>query len=492
MITENNKSCAVVGSGVAGLGAAIRMRNRGYKVTIFESNSFPGGKMSSETNKGYRFDYGPSVFTLPMIVDDLFVISGKNPRDYFNYSHLDPVFRFFFEDGTVLDSPHGRKAYAKYMASKTSDSEETILKFLERTETIYNLTGELFMMNSLHKAKNYFKKSVAKGIFNFGKIGAFDTMHSANEKAFTDKKLIQMFDRYATYNGSSPYVVPATLNVIPYVEIDLGAFYPEGGMHSITTSLVKLAEEIGITIKLSTPVKEIVVENKKATGIKSKDGLEKFDIVISNADVYNTYQHLMPEAKKPKKVLSQPKSSSGIVFYWGIKKEFKELEIHNLFYGSNYFEEFDAIVNKQTIYEDPTVYINITSKLTPTDAPAGCENWFTFVNVPYNSGQDWDKLVNEMRENIIKKLNRILKTDIRPLIECEMVMDPRVIEQRTSSAFGAIYGNASNSMFAAFFRHPNFSKDIKNLYFCGGSVHPGPGIPMCLLSTQIATGLIED
>ncbi len=485
-----NKNCAVIGSGVAGMAAAIRMQNKGYKVTVFEANDFAGGKLSEEICKGYRFDFGPSVFTLPFLVDELFILSGKNPRDYFNYIHLNPVFRFFFEDGTVLDSPHGKKEYAKYMASKTSDSEQAIIKYLEQTEMIYNLTGELFLMNSLHKAKNYFTRAVAKGLINFAKIGAFNTMNSANEKAFTDKKMIQMFNRYATYNGSSPYVAPATLNVIPYVEIEQGAYYPVGGIYSITESLVKLAKEIGVTFKLSTPVKEITVENKKIKGVITKDGFQAFDVVISNADIFNTYKNLLPNARKPKKTLSQPKSSSGIIFYWGIKKQFKELHLHNIFFSDNYPEEFDAVINKQTIYHDPTIYVNVTSKVTSTDSPEGCENWFTFMNVPYNSGQDWDKLVNDMRDYVIKKLSRILKTDIRPLIECELLMDPRIIEQRTSSAFGAIYGNASNNMFAAFLRHPNFSKDIKNLYFCGGSVHPGPGIPLCLLSAKIATDLI--
>ena len=140
-----------------------------------------------------------------------------------------------------------------------------------------------------------------------------------------------------------------------------------------------------------------------------------------------------------------------------------------------------TIFGKKTIYHDPTIYLNITSKHTPADAPPGCENWFSFINVPNNSGQDWDMFITEARENMINKINRVLKTDIRPLIESEMVFDPRVIESRTSSAFGAIYGNSSNNKFAAFLRHANFSKDIKNLYFCGGSVHPGPSIPLCLV-----------
>ena len=491
MITENNKTCAVIGAGVSGLGAAIRMRNKGYKVTVFEANSFPGGKCSTESKDGYRFDMGPSVFTMPQYVDELFILSGKNPRDHFNYIPLDPVYKYFFEDGTALDAYHGKEKFAEQLAEKTKDKKEDIIRYLDKTETIYNLTDEVFLKNSLHRLKNFFTWPVAKGILNFGKIGAFDTMAGANQKVFKDSRLVKVFNRYATYNGSSPYLSPATLNVIAHVEIVKGAFYPEGGMVSITNSLVQLAKDIGVQFNFSTPVKEILIEDKKVKGIKTDSGSENFDIVISNMDVYNSYKKLMPSVKRPTKTLDQPKSSSGIIFYWGIKKEFKELGLHNILFAENYEEEFNTIFAKKAIYHDPTIYVNITSKHTPSDAPPGCENWFSFINVPNNSGQNWDMFITEARENMIQKINRILKTDIRPLIESEMVFDPRVIETRTSSAFGAIYGNSSNNKFAAFLRHANFSKDIKNLYFCGGSVHPGPSIPLCLLSAKITTELIS-
>lgn len=491
MITENNKACAVIGAGVSGLGAAIRMRNKGYKVTVFEANNFPGGKCSTESKDGYRFDMGPSVFTMPQYVDELFILSGKNPRDHFNYMPLDPVYKYFFEDGSTLDAYHGKEKFAEQLALKTKDKKEDIIRYLNKTETIYNLTDEVFLKNSLHRLKNFFTWPVAKGILNFGKIGAFDTMNGANKKAFKDSRLVQIFNRYATYNGSSPYLSPATLNVIAHVEIVKGAFYPEGGMFSITSSLVKLAKDIGVDFKFSTPVKEILIENKKIKGIQTDNGTEDFDIVISNMDVYNSYKKLMPAVKRPAKTLDQPKSSSGIIFYWGIKKEFKELGLHNILFSENYEEEFNTIFAKKSIYHDPTIYLNITSKHTASDAPPGSENWFSFINVPNNSGQNWDMFITEARENMILKINRVLKTDIRPLIESEMVFDPRVIENRTSSAFGAIYGNSSNNKFAAFLRHANFSKDIKNLYFCGGSVHPGPSIPLCLLSAKITTDLIK-
>jgi phytoene desaturase len=490
MIKENNQTCGIVGSGVSGLAAAIRMRNKGYRVTVFEANSFAGGKLSSESKNGYRFDMGPSVFTMPGYVDELFVLSGKDPRDHFNYTQLDPVYRYFFEDGTVINSRHGKKEYAREMAKTVKDKEEVILTYLDNTEYVYNLTADVFLHNSLHKLRNFFSKAVLKGLLNFGKIGAFETMNEANEKAFEDKKMVQIFNRYSTYNGSSPYLAPATLNVIPHLEIIEGAYYPEGGMVAITEALVKLAKEIGVEFKFSTPVREIIIEKKKVKGLRTDSGTQEFDVVISNMDVYNSYQKLIPNVAKPEKTLKQDKSSSAVIFYWGIKKEFRELGLHNILFSENYREEFDTIFSKKSIYSDPTIYINITSKHTPTDAPAGCENWFTMINVPNNSGQDWDALVAEARVNMIKKINRILKTNIEEYVECEMTLDPRLVESRTSSAFGAIYGNASNNKFAAFLRHANFSKEIKNLYFCGGSVHPGPSIPLCLLSAKITVGLV--
>ncbi|MEP0712139.1 MAG: phytoene desaturase, partial [Algoriphagus sp.] len=190
--------------------------------------------------------------------------------------------------------------------------------------------------------------------------------------------------------------------------------------------------------------------------------------------------------------LSQPKSSSALIFYWGIKRDFPELDLHNIFFSANYPVEFDHIFNRGTIYEDPTIYVNITSTHKADDAPPGGMNWFTMINVPNNQGQDWDHLIAEAKRNIIHKLNRILKTDIESLIEVEEILDPRTIESKTSSAQGALYGNSSNNKFAAFLRHANYSSSIKNLYFCGGSVHPGGGIPLCLLSAKIMSEMIGD
>jgi phytoene dehydrogenase-like protein len=202
-------------------------------------------------------------------------------------------------------------------------------------------------------------------------------------------------------------------------------------------------------------------------------------------DMVNAYKTILKKQEQPKKLLEQPKSSSALIFYWGIRQVFEEVGMHNIFFSEDYEQEFEHLFKKGTIYEDPTVYINCTSVCKPDDAPTGAMNWFTMINVPNNQGQDWDQLIAKARKDILAKLSRLLHADIEQLIDFEEILDPRTIESKTSSAQGALYGNSSNTRFAAFLRHPNFSSQLKNLYFCGGSVHPGGGIPLALLSAKI-------
>ncbi len=488
---KQKKSAGVIGSGIAGLAAAIRLAAKGHEVTVFEAGSEPGGKIGEKEILGYRFDTGPSVLTMPQQIDELFELCGKNPRDYFNYKKLDSVFNYFYPDGTQISAPHGVEKFAEEIAAHTTEKKETVINFLEACETKYRLTHKVFLERSLHKIGNYLNYETLNGIVNFRKVQAFKTMNDANHENFKDPRVVQLFNRYASYNGSSPFRSPATLNVIPHIEINLGAYFPDGGMYSIVSALYKLAQEMGVEFMFNTKVSGIIVADRKAIGIRTSDMAYPYNVVVSNMDIFNTYRDLIPDAPKPKLVLRQAKSSSVIVFYWGIMKSFPQLGLHNIFFSRSDKEEFHYIFEKNRIFADPTIYLNITSKANPSDAPEGCENWFVMVTVPNNSGQDWDRFVRQTRKNVIAKLESVLKTDIQPLIGCEALLDPRRIEAETSSAFGAVYGNASNSPFSAFLRHPNFSSKIKNLYFCGGSVHPGPGIPLCLLSAKIATDLVK-
>ena len=216
------------------------------------------------------------------------------------------------------------------------------------------------------------------------------------------------------------------------------------------------------------------------------------DVVVSNMDIVPTYRHLMPAQKAPEKSLRQERSSSAVIFYWGVNRSFPDLDLHNIFFSEDYKAEFDALFADKTLTADPTVYVNITAKDVQGDAPVGKENWFVMINAPHDVGQDWDTLSQELRKVILDKLNRILKINLEDCIEEEFLVTPPMIADKTASFTGALYGAASNDRMTAFLRHANFSRQISNLYFCGGSVHPGGGIPLCLLSAKIVANLVKD
>jgi len=481
------KKAFIIGAGIAGIATAVRLAVKGYEVEVFESNSYPGGKLTSIEKDGYRFDAGPSLFTMPKYVDELFALAGKNPRDCFNYQKLDVVCQYFYEDGTKLTAYADEHKLGAEVAAKTGESAAAMQRFATNSKRIYQITNHVFLERSLHRVKTYLRWDTLKSIARLLQIDAMRTMHKANQSFFKDSRMVQYFDRYATYNGSNPYKAPATLNVIPHLEQHYGAWFPTGGMQAITDSLVKLAESVGVKFHYNSPVQEIIIEDKKVKGIKINDTLLLADVVVSNVDVWFTYHKLLSKypGLKPSKILQQERSSSALIFYWGIKKQFKQLDLHNIFFSADYEAEFKHIWQEKNISADPTIYLNISSKYKSDDAPTGHENWFVMINVPNNIGQDWDALINEARENIRKKLFRILGEDVKQLITSESILDPRNIESKTSSYQGSLYGNSSNTQFAAFLRHANRSAQIKNLYFCGGSVHPGGGIPLALLSAKI-------
>jgi len=486
-----SKNAIVIGSGIAGLAAAIRLIHKGFEVSVFEANSYPGGKLSEIIIKGYRFDAGPSLFTLPEQMEELFLLSGKDPKKHFDYIKLPVACHYFWEDGKHIKTWADINKFAAEVETKLGEPAENITKALKKSSYIYDHLAPLFMHRSLHKFGTWTNQDALKSYLKMGKLGIFSTMHKTNSKNFDQPKLVQLFNRYATYNGSNPYETPATLNIIPHLEFNIGAFFPKKGMHDITMSMFNLAKELGVKFNFNAKVSEVLVKEKKAVGVLVNRKEYEADVVVNNMDMVNAYKTILKKQKQPVKLLEQPKSSSALIFYWGIKNVFPELDLHNILFSDNYKEEFDHIFHHKSIYHDPTVYINITSVYKPDDAPEGCMNWFTMINVPNNQGQDWDKLILDARKFIIQKINRILKTDIESLIEVEEFLEPRTIESKTSSANGALYGNSSNNKYAAFLRHANFSSEIKDLYFCGGSVHPGGGIPLCLLSAKIMSDMIE-
>jgi phytoene desaturase len=512
------KSISIIGSGLGGLSASIRLAHAGFDVTIYEKNSTPGGKASSLTLEGYRFDTGPSLLTMPFVINELFSSVGEDPAKWLTLNKLNNLCKYFFPDGTILNAYSDKEKFAKEIETNTNEKRNSLYKYLEYCKTIYDLTADIFLFSDLYSAKTYSNLKALKTLFKLPKIDSFRTMNEANRSFFKDERIIQLFNRYATYNGSDPYKCPATLNIISHVEYSIGGYFITGGMHMLTDVLYKLAVKKGVKFCFSSPVEKIITEGTNVKGILA-GGKEIFsDAVISNADVYSTYGKLLNDntSSAAKKYNKLEPSSSALVFYWGVNITSDKLDTHNIIFSSDYKKEFEELFDKKILPTDPTIYIYISSKFSGSDAPGGKENWFVMINAPNcqtskvkcqtskdtpvvglvtnnqtklnfvgDNTNKWGD-IETIKQKILNKIKSLTGYDIKDKIECESVMTPQDIEEQTGSYKGSIYGISSNSRNAAFLRQSNRSKHYKGLYFAGGSAHPGGGIPLVILSGKIA------
>jgi phytoene desaturase len=483
---------SVIGSGIGGLAIAIRLAAKGHTVDVFEKNDVPGGKLGLIEREGYRFDTGPSLFTQPANIEELFHLCGEPIGDYFNYRRVDISCKYFYENGKRLNAYSGVQDFAQELQAVAGEDPEAVMSYLRESEKVYEHVGHIFLNHSLHKAATWMDKRIFPALRQTGFGHLFQTLDRFNRGRFRSPEAIQLFNRYATYNGSNPYQAPGMLSLIPHLEQNQGTFYPEGGMITIVEALHKLALKKGVRFHFGAKAEKILHQDGRVQGLRVNGIDHHSEIVISNVDVYFTYRDLLKDDVLAAKVLTRERSSSALIFYWGIAREFPELHLHNIFFSKDYPTEFDHLFRIKKMYHDPTVYVNITSKMEVGQAPAGKENWFVMLNAPAGAGTSSEKVLREARSNIISKLNRILKTDIEPYIETEDILTPEGIERNTDSYMGSLYGTSSNSKWAAFLRHPNFTSRISGLYFTGGSVHPGGGIPLCMKSAQIVDDLITE
>lgn len=481
----------VIGAGVGGLATAIRLAVKGYEVEVHEKNSVTGGKMHLIQKDGFSFDAGPSLFTQPANIEELFALAEVDIHEHFIYEKVEIACRYFFENGKRLDAFTDANDFGEEMERVLGEPKEQVAKYLNIAEKTYQHVGTVFLNHSLHKASTWLHPRILKALSSVKAAHLFGTLDGMNRSFFKTPEAVQVFNRYATYNGSNPFAAPGMLSMIPHLEMNEGTFYPKGGMNSIPAALTALAERKGVKFVLGSKVESISHQQGKVNGVVADGRMIPADVVVSNVDAYFTYRDLLQDAAGAKKILRNERSSSAMIFYWGINKTFEQLHLHNIFFSNGYEEEFDHIFRKKSFYSDPTVYINITSKLEAVHAPEGCENWFVMVNAPAMTGADWDQEVKKTRTDIIQKLSRMLSCRLEDHIVVEEVLTPRGIEQRTDSYLGSLYGTSSNSKWAAFMRHANQSHGLSGLYFTGGSVHPGGGIPLCLKSAAIVDGLVD-
>lgn len=501
-MAEGSKRIVIIGAGVAGLAAAVRTAALGHHVTVLEAADEPGGKLREQRHGGYRFDVGPSLFTWPELVMELDQLArekaspGAALPPPFRYQRLDRSTHYFWEDGKRLTAWADPVHFAQACEAEFGIPARRVEDHLAHSTASFEATRRIFLEQSLHEwsGKQTGKWSAAARYAH--RLPWFGTLHGLNRRRLREPHLIQLFDRYATYNGSDPHRAPAMMHVIPHLEHGQGTYFPENGMVGITEHLHALGRALGVDYRFGQRADRIVHANGRVTGVKAASAhgeaeLFEADGVISNADIWPTFRHLLPDVPAPENILRQERSTSGVIFYWGVRTQRPELHLHNILFSRDYKTEFESIQAEGHPGDDPTVYIHISSKLKPDDAPEGCENWFVMVNVGADP-EGVEARLPQIRSAVLRKITRTLGVDVEPLIESERHFTPATIETRTGSHLGALYGASSNSPLSAFLRHRNRSTQIEGLYFSGGSVHPGGGIPLCLLSARITSELMEE
>lgn len=485
----------IVGAGLGGLSAAIHLALRGKHVTVYEANAAAGGKAAELRREGYRFDTGPSLLTMRFVIEEIYRVADARDDERVEFVPVDPICRYFFADGAVLDASADEGAFREQVRVLSPSDADAVTRFLDYSQRIYDRTADIFLFNPLTELKHVLRWKNLGTLLRLPQIDPFRTVHEGVRSHFTDPRLVQLFDRYATYNGSNPYTAPATLNIIPFVEYRLGAYYVRGGVYALVRSLEAIAQRLGVEFRYDARVDRITVRTGAVTGVEVDGIHHAHDAVVSNADAVATITRLLSRtgrksARRAARYERLEPSCSGLVFLWGVRGQHERLAQHNIFFSEHYADEFADIFQRRIPPREPTVYVSITSKADPAHAPKDGENWFVLVNMPYLTEENRAVDVGRVRTAVLRRL-RAAGVDIEANIAFEEVITPADLEHRFAANKGSIYGVSSNTRGAAFLRPQNRISDPKGLYLCGGSAHPGGGVPLVLLSGKIAAELVE-
>lgn len=514
------RSVIIIGAGVGGLSAAVRLARQGVGVTLLEKNPTVGGKLNlwsvphpgRTSDRPFLFDTGPSLLTLPFVFDDLFTAAGEDVRDHLRLIRLDPIARFDWGDGTRFELRADPAARDQEIQKFAPGDLPGWNRLCRKGKLIWDLSAELFLFKSPEQSlKTGGRVSLLNALKMLTvplRIGMFTQFSKLIDRNIRSQKLREVLYQYATYSGASPFNAPATLAVIPHVELYFGGFHIVGGMYQLAAKLEQIARKLGVDIRANAPVRKILVRpngsrgatrRASAYGVQLEDGTTlESDAVIANSDVVYTYRHLIDEQFRPH--FSNPTldrlepGGSGMILMLGIEGTYPHLAHHNKFMPVDYTADLRAMFETHTIPKDPCIYVCAPTRSDPTLAPDGCEALFVLASAPPLDGKiDWKIEAQRYRNYLVRMLEQKFGlTNLGNRIVVERIMTPEDLRDTYNANAGSIYGISSNGRSQAFKRPPNRDRDIAGLYFAGGATHPGGGLPLVALSGKIASELVME
>lgn len=489
----------VIGGGLGGLAAACTLAARGHRVILFEKNSWLGGKAAVLEEAGFRFDMGPTILTVPRVLSRIFTEAGRDIHQVLDMRRLDPQWRCFFDDQSMLDLHANVPKMADDIAKFAPGSEQGFRDFMQLAGKLHEVSEKFFFWRSVEgigdtlDLKKNMDLATLRDVLSL-RMGA--TVAGTIRRRVRDKRVAQMLDHFVQYVGSSPYSSPAVLCGIAHMQTDDGVWYPMGGTRAVPEALQSLAADLGVDIRLQTGIRRILSDGKTVSGVETESGETiRLGAVISNMDSVRTYRELVggPTAAKFAGRWKSDPACSGVVLYLGLDRVYEQLAHHDFVFSADPKEEFDWIYRRGEPAPDPTCYIAAPARTDPSVAPPGGDAIYILVHTPYlRPHHDWKRMLPDYRRVIFDKLARCAgMAELEKHIVFESALTPADIHERYRVLNGAIYGLASHGRFLGAFKPGNRSRDLSGLYLAGGAAHPGPGMPMVLMSGWIAADSVD-
>jgi diapolycopene oxygenase len=491
----------VVGSGLGGLAAACTLAARGYAVTLFEKSPWLGGKAAVLEGDGYRFDMGPTILTLPSVLRRIFAEAGRRLEDSLTLLPLDPQWRSFFSDRSTLDLVSDTEAMARRLEAFApgSGSAQGYRDFQTFSARLHDISERFFFWRSVGSLwdmvdlRTMFKPGMLADVLRM-RLGR--TVAECVRAQVPEPRAAQMLDHFTQYVGSAPDASPAVLCGIAQMQTGEGVWYPVGGTGAVPRALAGLAADLGVELRTGVGVRRILLGGGSVRGVETDTGEEApLAAVVSNADSVRTHRELLegPGVRRFERRRRYEPACSGVVLYLGLERGYDHLLHHNFVFSQDPHEEFDAIYRRGEPAADPTCYVCAPARTEPGVAPPGGEALYVLVHTPYlRPHHDWKAMLPAYRQTILHKLARTAgMEDIESRIRFERHLTPQDIHDRYRVLDGAIYGLASHGRVTGAFKPANRSPDVPGLYLAGGAAHPGPGMPMVLMSGWIAADALD-
>ena len=472
----------VVGAGLAGLSAALRLAGAGRKVTVVERESVPGGRNGLLKKSGYSFDTGPSVLTMPDLISDALSCVGEDIKDWLDLVPLKPLYRAFYHDGSQLDvHADTNQMQAEIAKSISSKEAEGYARYVEFVTKLYKYEMKDFIDRNIDSPLNLLTPNLARLIA----LGGFRKLAPKVNQFLKDPRTQKVYSFQAMYAGVSPQQALAIYAVIAYMDSVNGVFFPKGGMHAVPRALAGAAEKHGVTFKYSTTVTSIERKNGRATAVLTDKG-ERIpcDVVVLNPDLPVAWRDLL--GKQPRSVKRLKYSPSCATLLIGSSKTYDHLAHHNIHFGKSWAGVFDELIKKKTLMSDPSILVTVPSKDDPALAPAGKSSYYVLFPTPNLSADiDWEKIGPRYRNEMIKSLEDRGYTGFGDAIEVEQLTTPLDWKNQGMEQ-GAPFASAHTFFQTGPFRPKNLAKGFENIVFAGSGTQPGVGVPMVLISGRLA------